>query len=73
MEERARFPENRDGEFAALFNLSVSRMPMPYAEEKCINGAKARMVPKAAELTDLYGNGESEERSSDHAASVALP
>jgi hypothetical protein len=46
---------------------------MPHAKKKCIIGAKARKVRKATELTDLYWDGESKERSLDHAASVALP
>ena len=47
--------------------------PMPHAQEKCITGAKAGKVPKAAELTDLYWDGEPKERCLDHAARVALP
>jgi len=46
---------------------------MPHAEKKCITGAKARKVPKAAELTDLYWDDDPKGRFSDHAASMALP
>ena len=46
---------------------------MPRALEKCIAAAKARKVPKVAELTDLYWDGESKDCSLDHTASVALP
>ena len=41
--------------------------------EKCITLAKARRLPKYAELTDLQGDNKQEERSLNHAASVALP
>ena len=35
--------------------------------------AKAGRLPRFAELTDLQGDSEQGERSSNHAASVALP
>jgi hypothetical protein len=39
--------------------------------EKCITLAKARRLSRFAELTDLQGDSKQDERSSNHAASVA--
>jgi hypothetical protein len=41
--------------------------------EKCITPAKARRLSRIAELTDLQGDREREERSLNPAASLALP
>jgi len=41
--------------------------------EKCITLAKVRRLSKFPELTDLQGDSKQEERSLNHAASVALP
>lgn len=46
---------------------------MPHAQEKCITGAKVCGVPKFAERTDSYRDGDLEESSLNYAASVALP
>ena len=46
---------------------------MPLAPEKCNTAAKSRKVPKVAELTDLYWDGELKDCSLDQTASVALP
>jgi len=45
----------------------------PDSTEKCITRAKARKPSRFAERTDLQGDSKQEERSLNHAASVALP
>jgi hypothetical protein len=47
--------------------------PSPDSTEKCITRAKARKLSRLAELTDLQGDSKQEQRSLNHAASVALP
>jgi len=46
---------------------------MPHSQEKCITGAKVCGAAKFAECTDLYRDGDREERGLNHAASVELP
>jgi hypothetical protein len=41
--------------------------------EKCMTPAKARRLSRFAEPTDLQWDSKQEERSLNHAASVALP
>jgi len=73
MGERELFPGNRDGESDDLFRPRIPLMANASCLEKCIAAAKARKVPKVAELTDLYWDGESKDCSLDHTASLAVP
>ena len=73
-EEPERFPQPGGWEFDllhsgfAFLSWLISRTP-----EKGITWPKVYRLPKFAELTELQGDSEQEERSLNHAASMALP
>ena len=73
MEGRSRFPEDGDGESDALSRLRISLMADASRSGEMHHRGQSAQVPVAAEVIDLYWDGESKERSLDRAANVALP
>jgi hypothetical protein len=73
-EEQDRFPQQCGWEFDLLHSgFSFLSWLTPLTPERGITWPKVCRLAKSAKLTDLQGDSEQEQRSLNHAASMALP